>query len=307
MKRFLTVLLTGMMLCIFFCSAGEAETELYGYALQKLATRDGPGTTYRETGTYNVANTYIRVLSRAWDKPNGIWWVKVVIPYHGENRILWTGYKRFDPASLPLESIPVEGAAGPEASASGQDWRTAFREFISSGQYDPYIRNPDPAFDGMLLERDRAWDSFLLHDIDGNGTPELVVRTDFGIEQADVFAMNGSGISWAGRMGGENFFQLFLSYPQYPEAGLITAEGGPAMRICAYTLTGIRLQGRQVGMTTVDSEGMETTGITMNINDGTLFQLLYGTLIQGDESAILNAWISRDDLMNRNAWNEFFQ
>ena len=53
MKRFLTVLLTGMMLCIFFCSAGEAETELYGYALQKLATRDGPGTTYRETGTYN--------------------------------------------------------------------------------------------------------------------------------------------------------------------------------------------------------------------------------------------------------------
>ena len=307
MKRFLAVMLTGIMLCVFFGSAGLAETELYGYAIQKLATRDGPGTTYKETGTYNVANTYVRVLSRAWDSANGIWWVKVVIPYHGENRILWTGYKRFDPASLPLESIPVEGAPAPEGSSSGTDWQTACRQFISSGQYDQYIRNPDAEFNQMLLERDRNWDGFILHDMDGNGIPELLVWTSFGPEQADVFLLGGSGISWAGRMGGEDFFQMFLSYPQYPQAGLITAEGGPAMRIRSYTLAGSQLTEQPVGMTTVDSEGMETTGITMNINDGTLFQLLYGTLVQGDESAVLDGWVSRENLMNQNAWNELFR
>lgn len=306
MKRIMTVLLTAMMLFTAVCSAGPAETELYGYATQKLATRDGPGTTYRETGTYNVANTYVRVLSRAWDKPNGIWWVKVIIPYHGENRILWTGYKRFDPASLPLESIPIEGAAGPEP-VSGQDWQTAYRQFIASGQYDPYIRNPNSEFNGNLLERDRQWDSFMLHDLDRNGIPELIVWTMFGIEQADVFTLNSNSICWAGRMGGENFFQLFLSYSQYPQAGLITAEGGPVMRIRSYTLNGTQLFEQQVGMTTVDSDGMETTGITMTINDGTLFQLLYGTLVQGDWSAALENWVSRDDLVSGNAWNRLFR
>lgn len=88
---------------------GEAEdSALYGLAKQKLATRNGPGTQYDEKGTYNVAGQYIRVIARAWDSRNGIWWVKCEIPYKGEKRVLWTGYKRFDSNTLPLESIPVE-------------------------------------------------------------------------------------------------------------------------------------------------------------------------------------------------------
>ena len=51
---------------------------------------------------------YIEVLAKAYDKRNGIWWVKCVIPYHGEERILWTGYKRFDKDTLPLDLIPEE-------------------------------------------------------------------------------------------------------------------------------------------------------------------------------------------------------
>ena len=39
---------------------------------------------------------------------NGIWWVKCEIPYKGETRVLWTGYKRFDSGTLPLDAIPVE-------------------------------------------------------------------------------------------------------------------------------------------------------------------------------------------------------
>ena len=81
---------------------------IYGLTINRLATRTGPGTQYTEGGTYNVKGQYIQVLARAYDKRNGIWWVKCVIPYHGENRILWTGYKRFDHSQLPLESIPIE-------------------------------------------------------------------------------------------------------------------------------------------------------------------------------------------------------
>ena len=59
-------------------------------------------------GTYNVQGQWIKVLTRAWDPSAGIWWIKCEIPYHNEIRVLWTGYKRFDSSTLPLESIPIE-------------------------------------------------------------------------------------------------------------------------------------------------------------------------------------------------------
>ena len=83
------------------------SSALYGLTIDKLSTRSGPCTTYEDMGTYSVKGQWIRVYCRAWDKRNGIWWVKVGIPYRGETRILWTGYKRFDKNSLPLESIPI--------------------------------------------------------------------------------------------------------------------------------------------------------------------------------------------------------
>ena len=89
-------------------SAGTAKNEIYGYTIEKLATRKGPSTSYEDGGTYNVKNQWIRVLSKAWDKRNSIWWVKCEIPYHGKIRVLWTGYKRFDPNTLPLDQLPEE-------------------------------------------------------------------------------------------------------------------------------------------------------------------------------------------------------
>ncbi len=83
-------------------------TGIYGLTIDKLATRDGPGTQYNGKGTYFVKGQYIKVLTRAWDSRNGIWWVKCEIPYHNEIRVLWTGYKRFDHGTLPLESIPID-------------------------------------------------------------------------------------------------------------------------------------------------------------------------------------------------------
>ena len=87
---------------------GPGDDEIFGLAINRLSTRKGPGTQYAEGGTYNVKGQYIQILGRAYDKRNGIWWVKCVIPYHNKERILWTGYKRFDHDQLPLEIIPIE-------------------------------------------------------------------------------------------------------------------------------------------------------------------------------------------------------
>ena len=78
---------------------------LYAQAISKLATRSGPGTQYSEPGTFNVQGQWIRILSRAFN--NGVWWVQCVIPWRNQEIIAWTGWKRFDPNSLDLESIPL--------------------------------------------------------------------------------------------------------------------------------------------------------------------------------------------------------
>ena len=106
LKR-LAGLLTATILFLSVSIPARADG-LYGLAVQKLATRNGPGTTYDEKGTYNVAGQYIKVLSRAWDSRNGIWWVKCEIPYHGEIRVLWTGWKRFDHSTISLDDLPEE-------------------------------------------------------------------------------------------------------------------------------------------------------------------------------------------------------
>ncbi len=309
MKRLFSILAALLVLFAALFSAASADTPLYGLAIEKLATRTGPGTSYEGGGTYSVKGEYIHVISRAYDKSNGIWWVKCEIPYHGEMRILWTGYKRFDPNSLPLESIPIEGeepTAAPQAAPVGGDWQSAYRQFISSNQYDQYIRNPNNEYNGMLLSRDRQWDSFLLHDIDGNGVPELLVWTSYGIEQADVFTWNGNNVVWTGRMGGENFFQGFFRYPDYMQAGLVTAEGGPAMEFRAYTLSGTQLVAQEVGRSTVDSEGTDTTGIVMYNGDTLLFQQLYATFMYGDLSAMLDGWCVLSSLQD-GYWQDLFR
>ena len=88
-------------------SASEFDG-VYGLTIDKLATRKGPGTQYEGGGTYSVKNQWIKVLAQAWDSRNGIWWVKCEIPYHGEIRVLWTGWKRFDHDTISLEDLPEE-------------------------------------------------------------------------------------------------------------------------------------------------------------------------------------------------------
>ena len=131
----------------------------------------------------------------------------------------------------------------------------------------------------------------------------------YALEQADVFTWTEYGVSWAGRMGGENFFQFLFHYPVYPQAGLLTAEGGPAMKIRSYTLSGTTLQEQIIGMTEVDWEGMETTGIDMYTSNDTLYRLLYDTMTGTgtDRSVYLEGWCSLEDLVNNAAWDKLFR
>lgn len=297
--------------------SSSSSGALYGLTIDKLATRDGPGTQYNGKGTYSVKGQYIRVLSRAWDKRNGIWWVKCEIPYKGETRVLWTGYKRFDSSTLPLDSIPIDpayGGSGGSSSGGGtvtappsggtSGWQSAYRQLVTSGNYLLYQANEIPEYNEMLHDRETIWDSFALHDIDGNGTPELIIRSDYGIEQADVFTYRDGHTQWIGMMGGDNFFQDIVYYTQFHE--LYAFSGGPAMNVACYAIFNNTLTRQAVAYTQVNSSGDTTTAVVMQVNNPTLYQLLYNTLVanQGVQKEL--HWFLMNELYKDSDWNMFF-
>lgn len=291
-----TVLL--LILCVLSCGIAFSSGEIYGLTIDKLSTRLGPGTQYKDGGTYNIKGQYIHVISRAWDDRNDIWWVKCEIPYRDELRVLWTGYKRFDKSTLPLESIPIEG----EETSSGitdtyavsGNVATMYRSFVSSGQYQQYLRNSDKDFNQMLQERDRNWDRFALYDMDRDGSPELFVYSEYSIEQIDVFTCVNAQVQWIGKIGGDNFFQWIFLLPGRTE--VFATIGGPAMEIDAISYSQGIFQKTIVGNTVVDSEGMSTTGIKMYISDNELYQALYEMLVEGSNYAQELKWISAGQL-----------
>lgn len=76
-------------------------------ATDKLSTRSGPSTAYRETGTYNVIGESIRILTR-FDDHGGVCWVQCDIMAGSTYRRLYTGIKRFDTSQLDITNIPLE-------------------------------------------------------------------------------------------------------------------------------------------------------------------------------------------------------
>jgi len=87
--------------------AAYAEDVEEALAIDNLATRSGPSTKYRETGTYNVRGEHITVISLAYDE-NDLCWVQCEVTYRNQLRRVYTGLKRFDIASFDLHGVPVE-------------------------------------------------------------------------------------------------------------------------------------------------------------------------------------------------------
>ncbi len=80
---------------------------IQGVAIERLATRGGPATEYRETGTYRVEGEPVGIVSRAYDA-NGLCWVQCEVRQGNKLRRVYTGLKRFDAATFSLDSVPEE-------------------------------------------------------------------------------------------------------------------------------------------------------------------------------------------------------
>jgi hypothetical protein len=86
-------------------------------ALDNLSTRSGPGTDYRETGTYPLKGQTVALRSLAYDE-DGVAWVQCDVRQGNLIRRVYTGLKRFDEATIDLSSLPTESAAGRQAKVS---------------------------------------------------------------------------------------------------------------------------------------------------------------------------------------------
>ncbi len=194
------------------------------------------------------------------------------------------------------------------ASAAGRpDWQVFYQYFIQSGEYARVISSPVNEYRGMMMNRDQQWDSFAVYDMNRDGTPELIVRTEYGgLEQADVFTWSNDSVKWLGTMGGDNFFQTIIGYDDSRYPGLYTVMGGPAMKIDEYTMSQWGLQHRYVAMTSVDSNGDYTVAVNMKVSDDALYQLLRGSFLSGTDKARSLVWMRAADLQSDSAWTLFF-
>ena len=110
--RSLAFFAAALLALAYLTPAAAAGYGIYASLTEKLATRTGPGTWYDEPGTFfsgSWSYTSVRVLTRAWDSRNDIWWVQVEFTSGGRNYRAYTGLKR---VSVNIGSVPDEQTLG---------------------------------------------------------------------------------------------------------------------------------------------------------------------------------------------------
>ena len=114
MFRKIIAILMALVLCLAAVAASASSYTKYSKekftAKQRVATRTGPGTEYDEPGSFNKAGKEYKVLSKAYDYSNNIWWVQIEIKTKGGLIWAYTGAKRF--SDLNLKKIPEEKVLG---------------------------------------------------------------------------------------------------------------------------------------------------------------------------------------------------
>ena len=122
LKKLVPTLIAIMLLLPFLPAANAAGYGYNAYLKMTLATRTGPGTWYDEPGTFfskNYRDTSVRVLSKAWDDRNSIWWLQVEFYRNSTPYRAYTGLKRVD---IDISDVPDErvlGTAVTQRSAAG--------------------------------------------------------------------------------------------------------------------------------------------------------------------------------------------
>jgi len=84
-----------------------AEGRLKTLGKERVFTRSGPGTGFRDTGTYTVAGGLVRVYTCAFDA-SGKCWVQCDFPYKDKLRRLYTRLEDIDAACFDLSDVPQE-------------------------------------------------------------------------------------------------------------------------------------------------------------------------------------------------------
>ncbi len=173
---------------------------LYALTIDKLATRDGPGTEYAGKGTYSVKGQWIRILAKSYDV-NNVCWVQCEIPYRNKTVVAWTGWKRFDHTTLDIGMVPYangsgaggsvypgysggtgysggsgySGGTGYSGGSAAAAWQTAYADVLNARRagillYESAARGElDIPFTDITNDQ-----STLLYDINGDGQEELI-------------------------------------------------------------------------------------------------------------------------------------
>lgn len=116
----------------------SASYEVWGVLKMRLATRTGPSTNYTEPGAFLDEGDPVRVVSKAYDDRNGIWWVQVEFEYHDEMVRAYTGVKRVDcdldmvPEESCIGSVWIPGEIPHPAYGPGSEYRT-FQASVPAG------------------------------------------------------------------------------------------------------------------------------------------------------------------------------
>lgn len=94
-----------------------SDTGVVATLSQRAATRSGPGNRYDEPGTFFSAGHEVKVISKAWDSENDLWWFQIEFRYNGEWYRAYTPETRvdIDPALVATEPTePIEKLSLPE-------------------------------------------------------------------------------------------------------------------------------------------------------------------------------------------------
>lgn len=103
-------------------------------AMEKLATRSGPGTRFRDTGSFDVRGETVKILCRAYDH-NDVCWVECEVrAKNGKLARVYTGLKRFDPDTFDWWEIDEEMGIFHQTRAT----RTVKARFGPGEEYDVY-------------------------------------------------------------------------------------------------------------------------------------------------------------------------
>lgn len=78
--------------------------------LERIATRTGPGTLYDEPGSFLQAGDMVRVVSKAWDMTNQLYWLQVNFTANGVRYRVYTPAQR---VAIDLSAVPDDPAGMP--------------------------------------------------------------------------------------------------------------------------------------------------------------------------------------------------